>query len=248
MALHQGTTRLYGSQDHRAGFSAFLSRFAVRLGDALLLYWAHGLTALLGTVVFLALSVPFLFYLGLDQIARPIYFSLHLICAQIPSHSFYIFGHPLGLCERNFSIYTSMFLGSLVFVQSHRRLRGIPWWLWLLTALPIAVDGFTQMFGLRESTPELRIITGTLFGLGNVLFVLPLIQRNLVLEPSIYRSAAIYGCPDDRAARPTAAAPSIPTVLQAPAASAAASQPLQSPAVSPETLATQASLHQDPPT
>jgi uncharacterized membrane protein len=166
-----------------------LSRFFSRFADLLLRYWAHAVTVVLGIIVALAISVALLFYLGLDQIARPIYFSLHLICAQVPSHSFYIFGHPLGLCERNFSIYTSMFVGSLIFVLSKRRLPGIPWWLWLLMLVPIALDGFTQLFGLRESSPELRVITGTLFGLGNVLFVLPLIERNL--SPERQMSAAL---------------------------------------------------------
>jgi uncharacterized membrane protein len=46
--------------------------------------------------------------------------------------------------------------------------------------LPMAWDGITQMFGWRESTWVLRIVTGTLFGLGNIWFVLPLIQKSLV--------------------------------------------------------------------
>ncbi len=45
--------------------------------------------------------------------------------------------------------------------------------------LPIAWDGLTQMFGLRESTWVLRVITGTLFGFGNVWFALPLMQKSL---------------------------------------------------------------------
>jgi uncharacterized membrane protein len=143
-------------------------------------YWAHILTAALGLLVGTAIAVPFLSYLGLDAIAKPIFFTLHLVCAQIPSHSFYIFGHQLGLCARNFSIYTSMFLGCLVFVLSKKRIPGIPWWAWLLMMLPMAWDGLTQMFGLRESDWILRVITGTLFGLGNVWFVLPLMQKALL--------------------------------------------------------------------
>ena len=106
------------------------------------------------------------------------------LCAQVPSHSFYIFGHQLGLCARNLSIYTAMFLGSLVFVLTKKRLTGIPWWLWVLFILPLVLDGTTQMFGWRESTWQLRLLTGTLFGLGNVWFVLPLIQRTLDETPS----------------------------------------------------------------
>ena len=150
------------------------------VGNFLIQYWATMITCVLGILVFAALSVPFLSYFGLDAISKQIFFALHMVCAQIPSHSFYIFGHQLGMCERNFSIYASMFVGSLIFVLSKKRIPGIPWWLWILMILPMAIDGTTQMFGLRESTWELRVLTGTLFGLGNVWFALPLIQKTIL--------------------------------------------------------------------
>src|SRR5205085_6975573 len=129
----------------------FVSNFLIN-------HWATMITYVLGVLVFAALSVPFLSYFGLDGISKQIFFALHLVCAQIPSHSFYIFGHQLGMCARNFSIYSSMFATCLVFVLSKKRLPGIPWWLWALLILPIALDGTTQMFGLRESTWELRVL------------------------------------------------------------------------------------------
>lgn len=150
------------------------------IGNFLIEYWALLITCALGILVFAALSVPFLSYFGLDGISKQIFFALHLVCAQIPSHSFYIFGHQLGMCARNFSIYASMFVGCLIFVLSKKRIPGIPWWLWILMILPMAIDGTTQMFGLRESTWELRVLTGTLFGLGNVWFALPLIQKTIL--------------------------------------------------------------------
>lgn len=160
-----------------------VGRFFSSLGDFLLVYWAHIITAILGMLVLIAIAVPFLSYLGMDVIAKPLFYALHYVCAQIPAHSFYVLGHQLGLCARNFSIYASMFLGSLAFVLSKKRLPGIPWWVWLLFMVPIALDGISQMFGLRESTWYLRVITGTLFGLGNVWFALPLMQRSLLNTP-----------------------------------------------------------------
>jgi uncharacterized membrane protein len=154
-----------------------------KLGDAvnnfLIAYWAHSITIILGSLVFIALAIPFLSYFGLDSIAKPLFFALHYVCAQIPSHSFYILGHQIGLCERNLSIYASMFLGSLTFVLSKKRMPGIPWWIWILMLLPMAADGLTQMVGLRESTWVLRVITGSLFGLGNVWFALPMMHKSL---------------------------------------------------------------------
>jgi len=154
-----------------------------KLGDLvnnfLVEYWAHIIMIVLGSLVFIALAIPFLSYFGLDSIAKTLFFALHYVCAQIPSHSFYLFGHQIGLCARNLSIYASMFLGSLIFVLSKKRVPGIPWWVWVLMLLPIAVDGLTQMVGWHESTWVLRVITGTLFGLGNVWFALPMMHKSL---------------------------------------------------------------------
>jgi uncharacterized membrane protein len=155
-------------------------RFVDSVGDLLLEYWAHVITIVLGLLVAIAIAIPFLSYFGLESISAPLFYALHFVCAQIPSHSFYIFGHQLGLCARNFSIYTSMFIGSLIFVLSKKRLPGLPWWVWILMLLPMALDGTTQMFGLRESTWVLRMVTGTLFGLGNIWFVLPLMHKTIV--------------------------------------------------------------------
>lgn len=156
-----------------------LYRLGRQLGNLLLRYWAHMLTGVLGLIVLIALLIPILSYLGLDVVAKPLFFALHTICAQIPSHSFFILGHQLGLCARTLAIYSSMFLGGLVFVLGKKRLPGIPWWVWVLMMLPMALDGTTQMFGWRESTWALRVITGTLFGLGSVWFALPLLQKHL---------------------------------------------------------------------
>src|SRR5487761_561111 len=160
-----------------------LERFLLRFSEFLLNYWAHIITTVIGCVVAIAIAVPFLSYFGLDAISKPLFYVLHFVCAQIPAHSFYILGHQLGLCARNFSIYASMFGTGLVFILTKKRLPGIPWWMWGILALPMAWDGLTQMFGLRESTWELRVITGTLFGAGCMWFVLPYIQKILNEAP-----------------------------------------------------------------
>jgi uncharacterized membrane protein len=182
MAIQQAkdTTANHAYSSGRQALNSYMNSAGRIVSNILLDYWATIITLMLGILVFAALSVPFLSYFGLDGISKQIFFSLHLVCAQIPSHSFYIFGHQLGMCARNFSIYASMFIGSLIFVLSKKRFPGIPWWIWVLMILPLALDGTTQMFGWRESTWELRVLTGTLFGLGNVWFALPLIQKTIL--------------------------------------------------------------------
>ncbi len=181
MAIQQvKDTANYADFQHRQALNRFMNSAGRLVGNFLMDHWATVLTTMFGFLVFAALSVPFLSYFGLDGISKQIFFSLHMVCAQIPSHSFYVLGHQLGMCARNFSIYSAMFLGSLIFTLSKKRLPGIPWWLWALMILPLAVDGTTQMFGWRESTWELRVLTGTLFGLANVWFALPLIQKTIL--------------------------------------------------------------------
>src|SRR5260370_27511393 len=143
--------------------SRTLSGWGARCGRVLLQYWADALLFVLGLVVLTAVLIPVLSYLGLDVLAKPLFSALHAMCAQIPSHSFYLFGHQLGLCQRNLAIYGSMFLDSPVFVATKKRLPRIPLCLSLLLVPPLPLDGTTQMFGWRESTWALRLITGTLF-------------------------------------------------------------------------------------
>lgn len=192
------------------------------IGAFLLNFWALIITIVLGCIVLAALSVPLLTYAGLDSISKPIFYSLHLICAQIPSHSFYILGHQLGMCARNMAIYGSMFAGGVVFQASKKRLPGIPWWFWVLLILPMAYDGVTQMFGLRESTWELRVITGMLFGLGNMWFALPFIQKTLqqaLLDTGQTVRPASFPLLLPQAAAPTPAAPAaLPATTETPAA------------------------------
>lgn len=156
-----------------------IDRWMHRAGQFFLRTWVFWIIAVLGLILLATVSVPILAFFGLDSIAKPIFSALHLICAQIPSHSFYMLGHQLGMCARNISIYGSMFVGAIIFQASKKRFPGIPWWLWGLMLLPIAWDGLTQMFGLRESTWELRVLTGSLFGLGNVWFALPFLQKTI---------------------------------------------------------------------
>jgi hypothetical protein len=52
----------------------------------------------------------------------------------------------------------------------------------------MALDGFTQLFGWRESTWELRVSTGLLFGLASGWLVLPHLDSafGLRLRPGQY--------------------------------------------------------------
>lgn len=147
-------------------------------------HWLLTLNMILGAIVGLAILTPILFILGQSRIASSLFALYHYICAQVPSHSYYLGGYQLALCARNLAIYSSLFAGTIVFQFVRDRLPVLGWRLWLLTMVPMALDGFTQMFGLRESNWELRTLTGVIFGLGLCWFLLPQIEEAAWSEAS----------------------------------------------------------------
>jgi len=99
-------------------------------------------------------------------------------------------GYKIALCERDLAIYTSLGLSALIFQLSKKKSKAIPWYWWFIIALiPIAIDGFSQLPGIssgwpawlpkRESTPFLRVLTGTLFGGVTGFYMLPLMEDSL---------------------------------------------------------------------
>lgn len=160
--------------------TARLSRFAAA-------HWLLLANVGLGLLVGGAVMVPFLFVWGWSDLGSSLFSLYHLVCGQIPSHSYFLFGYQLALCARNLAIYSSLLGGSLVFRAVRTRLPPLAWYLWLLTLLPMAVDGVSQLVGLRESTWELRTITGVLFGLGVCWFILPRLETAIGPSAGIER-------------------------------------------------------------
>lgn len=88
-------------------------------------------------------------------------------------------GWKVALCERDVAIYGSMVLAGIVFALLRGRVRRLPLPVFVLFVIPIAVDGLTQLFGLRTSNWWLRTLTGALFGAGVVWLVYPYIQESM---------------------------------------------------------------------
>lgn len=156
-----------------------LQRISNGIGGFFLKSWDLIVTTFFGLLCLAAVGAPILSYFNLNALARPLFTLLGRLCGQIASHTFYIGGHQCGLCVHCLAIYASIGSVGVIFALSKKRLPGIPWWLLILLALPLAYDGFSQMFGLRESTWEIRVLTGALFGLGLAWFGLPLVQKML---------------------------------------------------------------------
>lgn len=95
-------------------------------------------------------------------------------------------GYKMAWCERDAAIYGSILLAGLIYAFIRRQLRPLGWRWYLLIMLPMAIDGFWQLFTspvvflpflpLHESTWLLRGITGVLFGVGSAWAIYPYVQ------------------------------------------------------------------------
>ena len=127
------------------------------------------------------LVAPAFLALGWIAPAQVIFAVYSTICHQMPSRSFFVFGEQMAFCQRQFAIHAAFFLFGMVYILFRRRLKSLPTWLAVVYSIPIAVDGFTQLFGWRESTWELRLVTGGLFGLTVVWYVFPHLEVLMLL-------------------------------------------------------------------
>lgn len=130
------------------------------------------LVVLLGAAV-----IPTMMAAGLHGLADPLFASYRLVCHQQPERSFFLFGQQMAMCQRDLAIYGSMGIAGLVFGLSRSRWSPLPWRWYLLSLLPIGVDGLTQLLGFRESSWGLRLLTGTLFGGATVWLAYPYLER-----------------------------------------------------------------------
>jgi uncharacterized membrane protein len=170
---------LGGIAPWRRSFSRAITSGIDRLVDWLAEHWLDLISIVLGVILAGALLTPILAYFDVEPLAQTIFRSYHAICDQIPSHSYFIFGHQIALCQRNLALYGSLWLSSVIFHFVRHRVPPLDWRVLVIMLLPMAIDGVTQLFGWRQSTWELRTITGALFGSGVAWFALPFIQRSV---------------------------------------------------------------------
>ena len=85
-------------------------------------------------------------------------------------------GYKVALCERDVAIYGSVLLAGLTFSLVRKQIRPLSFKLYLIFLIPLAVDGLSQLIGLRESNWWLRTVTGALFGFASVWLAYPYLE------------------------------------------------------------------------
>ncbi len=102
-------------------------------------------------------------------------------------------GYKVALCERDIAIYASVALAGVLFavVRRFRVVAAPSLKVYALFLIPIAIDGLTQLVGLRESNWWLRTLTGALFGVASVWLAYPYIDDAMqeVIETETQRPA-----------------------------------------------------------
>jgi uncharacterized membrane protein len=82
-------------------------------------------------------------------------------CHRMPERSIPCLGLERYLCSRCIGILIGGILGFIAWKVG----VSVPAPAAVLCSIPMAIDGGTQLLGLRESTNTMRLITGFLFGL-----------------------------------------------------------------------------------
>ena len=99
------------------------------------------------------------------------------ICHGRVERSLELFGVPMPICARCTGIYIGLLAGLLGFwlirYVSEKTMRVAS----MLAITPLAIDGLTQLTGLRESTNPLRIATGVIAGLAFGMWILSAVER-----------------------------------------------------------------------
>ena len=192
----------------RAAFSKTVVATAQPILVGMARHWLLAMNAATVLLIGGALAAPLLLAAGLTQLSTPIYQLYHATCHQWASRSFFLFGQApfytqttleelghdaftfvgdpqlgwkMAFCERDLAIYAGLLMFGFLYGARWRgySLRQLTWVGYVVLAAPMALDGFTQLFGLRESTWELRVATGLLFGMASAWFLYPRFDRSL---------------------------------------------------------------------
>ena len=163
------------------------------------LLWANAIVAVYLGIAVLA---PVLMATGHQLAAELIHWAYGYMCHQWPDRSYFLFaqeavyslefldtwfgqpvtstfrgspelGYKVALCQRDVAQFGSILLGGVTYAVLRSRVRPLRWWGLLAMALPMAIDGGVQLFGLWESNWWRRTVTGGLFGLACVWWAYP---------------------------------------------------------------------------
>ena len=102
------------------------------------------------------------------------------LCHGIASRCLYLWNVPMPICARCTAIYVGLFAGILLFIVLPRIQAHLARRILAFAALPMLIDGLTQLSTLRESTNLLRIETGLLAGAAFAFWALSEVESHVL--------------------------------------------------------------------
>jgi len=145
-----------------------------------------GFLILLNTLPILA---PILAKAGFGNISKVIYTIYSFLCHQFHWRSVHIYDYQIAWCTRDQFIWGAFLLVALI--TRVRRVRALVWYWVIPFVVPIALDGGIQtiatILGFSNSAPFyvsnnfLRMVTGTIFGTGIALWMMPMLRDTFVI-------------------------------------------------------------------
>lgn len=127
----------------------------------------------------LAIVAPLL-RVGLGTAATNwIYSAYSLICPQRPSHTTFLAGEPMAMEQRMVAMYVAFGIAGLLYLWWPALRRVLPTWAMLLGVAPALVDVALSSAGVRPSTADSRLWTGTLASAAIVWWAYPRFDAKL---------------------------------------------------------------------
>ncbi len=103
-------------------------------------------------------------------------------CHGMPERCFVLWGVPMPICARCTAIYAGLGLAFFAFYVLPRMSEAAARVVLFIAVLPLAVDGFTQLARLRESSNALRAGTGLAAGIAFGLWAITAVERHAVTD------------------------------------------------------------------
>lgn len=103
-----------------------------------------------------------------------------IFCHGIPERSLHLAGVPMPICARCAAIYAGLAVGILIFRALPVLTEAGARRMLFVAVLPLAIDGLTQLTGLRESTNFIRLETGLLAGAAFTFWALTAVEKRVL--------------------------------------------------------------------
>jgi uncharacterized membrane protein len=152
-------------------------------------HWLATLNSFFLGYALLPVLAPVLLVTGHRQIAQAIYWFYSHLCHQLPSHSYFIFGAQVAICQRCLAMYGMMFLFGLAYSLRRRQIWPLPFRWYLLLLMPLGLDGGLQLVSeLVKIAPWLLYWLWGL-GLGLIALLIVLLRRTLTWQGLLFLAA-----------------------------------------------------------